>query len=81
MVLRTELPDRPGPGAPERSAAINALTPPGQRGLWCAALRTAEKTAGAGPCVKPEVRTLMTVAAMGAAHKPKIIVPTPVATG
>lgn len=31
--------------------------------------------------VKPEVRTLMTVAAMGAAHMPKIIVPTPVAAG
>lgn len=30
---------------------------------------------------KPEVRTLMTVVAVGAAHKPKIIVSTPVATG
>jgi hypothetical protein len=33
------------------------------------------------PCLNQEVRTVMTVAAMGAAHNPKSIIPTPVVAG
>lgn len=34
-----------------------------------------------GPCLNQEVRTLMTVVAMGVAHNQKSIIPTPVVAG
>jgi hypothetical protein len=60
---------------------LNVLTAPDGRGLSCAAFRTAGKPPVSGPCLNQEVRTLMTVVAMGAAHNQKIIVPTPVVAG
>ncbi len=33
------------------------------------------------PCLNQEVRTVMTVTVMGAAHNPKSIIPTPVVAG
>lgn len=75
-----ELLNGPFPSTGQRAALIR-LTLPARPGLSFATLRTADETAAPGPCVNQEVRTLMTVVAVGAAHKPKCIVPTPVAAG
>lgn len=58
----------------------NVLTAPRGRGLSCAALPGGGLPPVPVPCVNQEVRTLMTVAEMGVAHR-RSIVPAPVVAG